>query len=171
MRTPLCLGLLILLAIAQPAFAQLYSPCGDTYRRDSLGRGIESVFAGRALRPRLNDEGCFRAGVRQAREVKAANLLACDDDFTSGRADGLAQATSQSGETCYALGYDAGRADLDIGAREANAALAGDACVQAYRRGRADSMVNVRSEVSISDQPRTAYCYDLGWYEGPLGLP
>src|SRR5258708_4931361 len=127
---------LALVAIAYPAHAQLFAPCGDTYFRDSYERGIKSAFSNNAnLRPGLNDEGCYQAGLSDGLRVKAAGDSSCGESFSRGRADGLKQAQRQSGRSCYVSGYDVGRADLNIGAREADASIVGDPCVQAYRKG------------------------------------
>jgi hypothetical protein len=174
MRIPLLLAFAAAIAIgtlSQPALADTFSACGDSYHWDSYERGIRSAFSKNAdLRPSLNDEGCYQAGLRQGPLAIAAGDLGCDDDFSTGHADGLIQAQRHSGGNCYDLGYDAGRADLDIGAREADVHLVGDACVRAYRKGRADYIGGTSSESTDFNAPRALYCYNLGLYESPFFL-
>jgi len=171
MRTPLLLAstaAIALVTVSRPALADTFSACGDSYHWDSYERGIRSAFSNNAnLRPGLNDEGCYQAGVSQGPLARVAGDHGCDDNFSIGHADGLNQAQRNSGGNCYALGYDAGRADLDIGAREADAPLVGGACVQAYRKGHADYIAGKTSESTDFNAPRALYCYNLGLYEAP----
>lgn len=172
MRTPLLLAsaaAIALVTISRPARADSFSPCGDSYHWDSYQRGVRSAFSSNAdLRPSLNDEGCYQAGLSQGTQARAAGDYHCDDNFSRGHADGLNQAQSPSGRSCHALGYDAGRADLDIGAREADAALVGGSCVGAYRKGHADYLAGTSSDYTGVNDPRALPCYNLGLYEAPL---
>ncbi|HXN55004.1 MAG TPA: hypothetical protein VN874_01950 [Myxococcales bacterium] len=173
MRTPLLLAAaaaVALVMISLPARADSFSPCGDGYHWDSYERGIRSAFSSNDadLRPGLNDEACYQAGLGDGPLVSASGDSRCGDNFSSGHADGLNQAQGRSSGTCYDLGYDAGRADLDIGAREANAPLVGDSCVQAYRKGHADYLAGMSSDSTGLNEPQALYCYNLGLYEAPL---
>jgi hypothetical protein len=172
MRTTGLLALaaaIALVTISHPALADSFSPCGDGFHWDSYERGIRSAFSSNAdLRPRQNDEGCYQAGLGDGPLATAWGDSRCGENFSRGRGDGLARAQSESGGNCYDLGYDAGRADLDIGAREADARLVGDSCVSAYRKGRADYLAGISSGSTDVSDPRALYCYNLGVYEAPL---
>jgi hypothetical protein len=173
MRTPLLLAVAAgvgLVMISQPARADSFSPCGDGYHWDSYERGIRSAFNGNNddLRPGLNDEACYQAGLGDGSLASASGDSRCGENFSSGHAAGLNQAQGQSSGNCYDLGYDAGRADLDIGAREADAPLVGGSCVQAYTKGRADYMAGMSSDSKSFDEPQALHCYKLGWYEAPI---
>jgi hypothetical protein len=161
-----------LATISQPALADSFSPCGEGFHWDSYERGIRSAFSNNAdLRPRQNDEGCYQAGLGDGPVARAWGDSRCGDNFSRGRVDGLTQAQSESGGNCYDLGYEAGRADLDIGAREADASLVGDSCVKAYRTGHADYLAGTISDSTDASDPRALYCYNLGVHEAPLSAP
>ena len=171
MRTLLSFVSAAVAAISLPARADSFHVCGESYHWDSYQRGIEAAFRGNAdLRPSLNDEGCYQAGLSEGSQARSAGDPRCDDNFSAGHAEGIDDALDQSGGSCRALGYDAGRADLDIGARKANARVVGSACVQAYRTGHADYLAGNSGDSSRFDDPRALYCYNLGLYEGPLLL-
>ena len=61
-------------------------------------------------------------------------------------------------------GYLAGLADLHIGAREGNATLVGQACVEEYVKGTADKKSAAGGDPQATG--READCYWAGFYSG-----
>jgi hypothetical protein len=160
---------LALMASSQPAHSASYSSCGDSFHWDSYGRGTRSAFSGKAdLRPRLNDEACYQYGLSQGLQLKASSDASCDDSFARGRAEGVRYSQNQAGNACYVLGFNAGRADLNIAAREGDSSVAGSACVLAYRKGAEDYRSGLANDPTDFDGAKVRGCYGLGWYEAPL---
>jgi len=159
-------SLLCLLGATTALADDPYLPqCASSYHSDSFGRGIEAVILGGNHRAKLSDEGCYALGADFARQQLAnnggdGNDWECKESFNDGRKEGLEASSESSGVPCYGLGYSAGRADLDIAARQGDASVAGQDCVDAYKQGGGGSSPGFESKVSS--------CYSLGFFEGPL---
>ena len=124
--------------------AQAYIPsidpaCGNGYRRDSYGKGLDAAFTAQLDRAQLNDEGCFQLGYAAGLELNT-RVAGCGSDVAKGKKMGFSGRTESGNLTqCFQVGYEAGRALLAIGARESNAKLVGDRCLSAYAQGKSDS--------------------------------
>jgi hypothetical protein len=150
-------------ALPRPVF---YSWCQLGYRFDSYGRGLESAFSGKNLRPRLNDEACFRLGLQKGNELKKAVGVECDRDFRDGRRLGFGVDTPSAGTECFNAGYAAGEAALHVGAREADEKAVGAVCVGEYRRGEKDARNLSVAEPGLGRRP--AECYNTGYFDGQM---
>lgn len=153
---------LTFLIFSLPALSKVLPACAQGYHADSAGRGIEAGFKGEDLRPSINDDYCYQLGVDEGKSIIGSDP-SCPSDFTNGLAEGL-HASATAGSACYAKGYIAGLANLHIGARERNATLVGQACVDAYARGATDR--NLDSAGDFQETGREADCYWAGFYAG-----
>lgn len=153
---------LSLLFFSFPVLARVLPACAQGYHADSAGRGIEAGFKNEDLRPLINDDYCYQLGVDEGKSIVSSDP-SCSSDFTNGLAEGL-HASAQAGSACFDKGYLAGLANLHIGAREGNATLVGQACVDAYAKGSVDKKSEGGGETSATG--READCYWAGFYSG-----
>lgn len=143
-----------------------YPVCGYGVSYDSFGRGIEDGFKSTSLRARQLDETCYNWGVLEGKKTREANTWSfCTTAFDRGRADGYRIDSNDPADTCYAQGYKAGEAALDIDAREGNAP---SECQTEYNRGRQEARDGVSPSEPGDSVPN--HCYDLGRYDGSAGL-
>ena len=153
---------LSLLFFSFSALARVLPACAQGYHADSAGRGIEAGFKGEDLRPSINDDYCYQLGIDEGKSIIGSDSF-CLSDFTNGLAEGL-HASAQAGSSCFGKGYLAGLADLHIGAREGNATLVGQACVEEYVKGTADKKSAAGGDPQATG--READCYWAGFYSG-----
>ncbi|MGK5085857.1 FtsX-like permease family protein [Bdellovibrionota bacterium FG-1] len=172
MKNVMILGVAVLGLSFMPQFSFAYGyggTCSVGYSSDSYGRGVEAAFRGRSSRPRLADEFCYNLGYQWGRSqlTAAGDDMECRGDFSDGYAQGLEASSQSGGRTCYGPGYMAGRASLNIAAREGDSGVAGSNCVRLYRQGVED----FRNQIAATNPDGSAKevsCYQLGYFEGPL---
>jgi hypothetical protein len=155
--------------------AQAYIPsldplCGQGYRRDSYGKGLDAAFTAQLDRPQLNDEACFQHGYQAGLELNTRRIQNCVTDFAKGKKMGFAGRTVSGDLTeCFQAGYESGRALLGIGARESNARLVGERCLNAYARGKSDSdrCLAQNSPEFLGTSP-IGVCYMTGYLDADM---
>jgi hypothetical protein len=136
--------------------------CRKSYHEDSAGRGIEAGFKNQNLRPAIVDENCYQQGVAEG-SLLPTSETSCKQDFEAGKANGLQANSTSLGTTCSSKGYIAGVALLHIAAREGQASLVGQICVDEYRRGLSDGNANRVAETGTDNIERE--CYFTGFYD------
>jgi hypothetical protein len=165
---------LILTVFLIATSAQAYVPsldpqCGTGYRRDSYGKGLDAAFTAQLDRAHLNDEGCFQLGYAAGLELNT-RVAGCSDGFTAGKKKGFAGRTESGDLTeCFQAGYESGRALLAIGARESNAKLVGERCLNAYAAGKSDSdrCLAANSPEFLGTSP-IGVCYMTGYLDADM---
>ena len=163
--------LLVSFFMANFAFAWNTSPCGNSYYWDSYGRGLKSAFLeGANTRAQVNDEGCYQLGINAGKNLLSSqNGEGCKRSFGEGQRIGIVYGSmNNAADSCYASGYTAGLADLNISAREGDTSIAGSKCVSAYRDGRRAYQQNLSNDPSSYESVKSRYCYGMGWYNAPL---
>jgi hypothetical protein len=153
-------------AYAWPDVARPF--CGDGYRRDSYGRGLEAGYRGGNQKPRLADDACYHLGFVRGTEIRSERPFGCEAEFNEGHKQGFAgeMEVSSSGGPCHNLGYEAGRASLDVAAREGRTDVVGSACVSAYSDGYRAALASMAA-VFPSEQ-REFNCYGIGYADGQI---
>lgn len=154
-------------ASANPLFPQ----CGMFVARDSYGRGLEAGFTSAGnLRPSLVDEVCYRMGEAKGREVRQMGEWGGDRDFAEGQKQGFNSepSSSSTGSESFNIGYEAGMAKLDVGAREGRTDWVGSACVRAYREGYARSQSPDHLAPESQDNAKLTTCYMTGYNDGSV---
>jgi hypothetical protein len=156
--------------IAEGGAPLLYVPgqpwCALGYRSDSYGLGLASGFYGRGRVPKLLDEKCFALAVESAIETKRDSGGDCERAFAAGHAEGLIASHFGVGTACYVIGYQAGAALLNVGAREGDTRLVGTQCVAEYSRGRKDGESLVVAQPKL--ESRLGACYQVGYFDGTM---
>jgi len=152
--------------LADPLWEFSRPVCGDTYHRDSYGRGLEAGFKVLDLRPRLLlDEGCYRLGFDAGTALRDEKQPDCDRLFHQGYLQGLQGKfeVRDSAGNCHNAGYEAGGAALDVWAREGEVARVGERCVHEHARGYQDASKQLAATGAF-EQPAWT-CYMVGYMD------
>ncbi len=136
--------------------------CRLSYHADSAGRGIEAGFKGLNLLPSPGDQGCYDQGVEEGNTLPKGDQL-CNNEFESGKRNGMLMTATTDGTDCYNKGYMAGQALLGVASRASDAQTVGQACVDQYQKGLSDGRQNAAPNQPESNPLTT--CYFNGFYD------
>lgn len=169
-------GIVVLSAVSAGAASAnvLVGSCSEGTSADSFGRGIEEAVLenSAALPTKYADAYCYQIGMKYAHEQMASyedGSDFCVEDFKDGRTEGLQAGTVNGGNACYALGYKAGQADLEIGARDGDASVVGQTCVDLYDQGAQDYQAGrAMTKPGSASNAKLATCYSEGYIDGSL---
>ena len=147
--------------------------CRQNYRFESFFLGAGLSFDEEVERPSINDEVCWRSGIKFGeraidRARSERDEKDCYEAFDSGAEQGLEarQSDMEYPQYCYDIGLRFGFSLLATSARDGHTDIVGEDCVEEYEKGYAASMAN--RPITVRPDTKLAFCYRTGYQDARI---